>query len=297
MHRLFFAPLLRLCSAALLYLLFSTGLFAQTIEVISGNVQQIQEHKSEKLVVWNLQNQSKVFVFDFPNLTMQGKTFNRVTYFTEQAVFSSGYPKVYNNAEMQEYFDSVRRNQANFAFGHDVQVQELVQFFNLIERDKIEIYTEEVQLRNFLLEQGLIKFWRGFYQAVQPEVVLLSIPQLQARRADEPAVTETIRRTIFQHELAHAEYFTNEYYANYCRTFWNESLTDEQRKAFTDFLSNHNYNIYYADLVVNEMQAYLMHTADAQSFSAAKIGVSEKDLETMRKMFRQGNPVTKLIGR
>lgn len=281
----------------MLFFLATAGVAAQTLEVITGSVPQVLDHKSDKLVVWKLQNQAKVFVFDFPNLTMQGKTFNRVTYFTEQAVFSSGYPKVYNNVEMQEYFESVRRNQANFAFGHDVQVQELVQFFNLIERDKIEIYPEEEQLRTFLLEQGLIKFWRGFYQAIQPDVVVLSIPQLQARRSDEPAVTETIRRTIFQHELAHAEYFTNEYYANYCRTFWNDSLTDEQRKAFTDFLSIHNYNIYYPDLVVNEMQAYLMHTADAQSFSAAKLGVSDKDLDTMRKMFRQGNPVTKLIGR
>lgn len=265
------------------------------LETVSGDVNEVFNNKSDQLTIWNLKSNPNVYVFDIPGLSTQGRTFNRVTHFTEQAIFSSGYPRVYSNTELAEYFDSVKRTQANFAFGHDTLVSELVQFFNLAEKDKVELYPEEIALRDFLLEKGLMRFWRGFYQAQQPGVVLLSIPQLQAKKADEPQVTELARRAVFNHELSHGEYFTNEYYANYCRKFWNESLSDKQRKLFTDFLSSHNYNTNYPDLVVNEMQAYLIYTADQNSFSAAKLGVTELELESMRKMFRQGNPPTKLL--
>ena len=286
------------CISKLFVLLLGTlACSAWALQPRAGDVNEILSHKSDQLNVWSLKSNPSIYVFDFPSLIMQGKTFNRSTYFTEQAFFNSGYPKVNSNAEMQEYYESVKRTQANFAYGHDTLVSELVQFFNLAEKDKIEIYPEEIALRDFMIEQGLIRFWRGFYQAVMPNVVLLSIPQQQDKKADEPAVSEMARRAVLKHELAHGEYFTNEYYANYCRKYWNESLTDKQRKLFMDFLTIHNYNIGNADLIVNEMQAYLMFTSDANSFSSAKLGVTEPELETMRKMFRQGNPPSKLFSK
>jgi hypothetical protein len=292
----FIAPALKkisLFSSSLALALVCGSCYA--LDTVSGDVNEVFNNKSDQLTIWNLKSNPNVYVFDIPGLSTQGRTFNRVTHFTEQAIFSSGYPRVYSNTELAEYFDSIKRTQANFAFGHDTLVSELVQFFNLADKDKVELYPEEIVLRDFLLEKGLMRFWRGFYQAQQPGVVLLSIPQLQAKKADEPQVTELARRTVFNHELSHGEYFTNEYYANYCRKFWNESLSDKQRKLFTDFLSSHNYNTNYPDLVVNEMQAYLIYTADQNSFSAAKLGVTDLELESMRKMFRQGNPPTKLL--
>jgi hypothetical protein len=190
--------------------------------------------------------------------------------------------------------ESLRRTQANFAFGHDLLVSELVQFFNLIDRDKIDIFPEEIALRDFLLQQGLIKSWRGFYQAIQPGVVILSIPQRQSKKVDEPPVSELARLAIFTHEIAHGEYYTNPYYAVYCRRFWNESLKDSERDAFINLFKKYNYDVSYGDLVINEMQAYLMFTPDPNSFNASKLGVSDQALESMRAMFRQGNPPTKL---
>ena len=283
------------CLCTLTLLLAALSFSSHALELRSGDVNDIMGNKSDQLIVWNLKSNPSVYVFDIPGLTTQGKTFNRVTYFTEQATFSSGYPKVFSNEEMQEYFESVKRTQANFAFGHDTLISELVQFFNLADKDKVELYPEEIALRDFLINNNLMRSWRGFYQAVQPNMVILSIPQQQDKKPDEPQVTDAARRAVFRHELSHGEYFTNEYYANYCRKYWNESLTDKQRKLFMDFLTAHNYNVNNADLMVNEMQAYLMFTSDANSFSAAKLGVTEAELEAMRKMFRQGNPPTKIL--
>lgn len=268
--------------------------FAWSMEVLSGNFQTILNSRTDALTVWNSSENPKIFVFDFPGLTTQGRTFNRATQFTEQQQANLGYPRVLGNDEIVQYMESLRRTQANFAFGHDLLVSELVQFYNLADRDKISLFPEELVLRDFMIEQGLMKVWRSFYQAIQPDVVILSIPQMQAKKEDEPPVSELARRAIFTHEVAHGEYYTNQYYANYCRRFWNETLKDSQREAFINLFKKYNYAVNLSELVVNEMQAYLMFTPDPNSFNARKLGITDNELESMRDMFRQGNPPTKL---
>ena len=206
--------------------------FVFGMDIVPGDFQTILNSRTDALTVWSVSDNSKIYVFDFSGLTNQGRTFNRATQFTEQVQANTGYPKVLDNEEIGKYMESLRRTQANFAFGHDLLVSELVQFYNLIERDKIEIFPEELALRDFLVQQGLIKLWRGFYQAMQPGVVILSIPQRQVKKADEPPVSELARLAIFTHEMSHGEYYTNPYYAVYCRKFWNESLKDSERQAF-----------------------------------------------------------------
>ena len=265
-----------------------------SMEVFSGNFQTILNSRTDTLTVWSFSENTKIYVFDFPGLATQGRTFNRATQFTEQAQANLGYPRVLSNDEIIQYMESLRRTQANFAFGHDLLVSELVQFYNLADRDKIALFPEELALRDFMIEQGLMKVWRSFYQAIQPDVVILSIPQMQAKKEDEPPVSELARRAIFTHEIAHGEYYTNQYYANYCRRFWSETLKDSQREAFVNLFKKYNYAINLSELVVNEMQAYLMFTPDPNSFNAKKLGIMDSDLESMRDMFRQGNPPTKL---
>ena len=264
------------------------------MDVVSGDFKTILNSRSDTLIVWNISDNAKIFVFDFSGLTTQGRTFNRATQFTEQVQANTGYPKVLDNEEIGKYMESLRRTQANFAFGHDLLVSELVQFFNLIERDKIDVFPEELVLRDFLVQQGLIRLWRGFYQAMQPGVVILSIPQRQIKKADESAVSELARLAIFTHEMSHGEYYTNPYYAVYCRKFWNESLKESERQTFINLFKKYNYEVNMTELVINEMQAYLMFTPDPNSFSASKLGVTDQELESMRTMFRQGNPPTKL---
>ena len=260
--------------------------------LLAGDFQAILNAHNPELVVWNYADNPNIFVFDFPNLTHQGRTFNRVTQLIEQ--FNEPYKRVLSIDEILKYMESVRRTQADFAFGHDVLVSELVLFFNLAERDKLDFFAEETALRDFAIEQGLIKIWRGFYQAIRPDVVILSIPQTQEKRENEPRVSELARRAIFTHEIAHGEYYTNPHYTKYCRRFWAETLDDDQRGLFKKFLSAYNYSLNQQELLINEMQAYLMFTPDPASFSAKKLGIKDEELEAMRELFRKGKPPTKL---
>ena len=265
---------------------------ADATEVASADFQAVLNGRSGEFLVWNYDGNSNVYIFDFPSLQQQGQTFNRAMQLTEQ--YNEAYKRVMRMDEMAKYLRAIRRNQANFAYGHDFLVSELVLFFDLASRDKIELTAEEAKLRDFMVEQGMMEMWRGFYRAKKPDVVILSIPQVQEKHDNEPRVTELARRAIFTHELAHAEYYSNPYYSDYCRKFWYEKLSDAQRALFQKFLANYNYSINQQELLINEMQAYLMFTPDPNSFSAAKLGIEDKDLDAMRALFKQGRPPTRL---
>lgn len=257
-----------------------------------ADFQTILNSKSSALNVWRLAENPEVLVFDFPSMAQQGRTFNRITQLTEQ--FTEPYKRVLSGDEFKKYLQSIRRSDSTFAYGHDVLVSELVLFYNLADRDKIELTAEEGMLREFLVEQGLIRSWRGITQAIKPDVVLLAIPQTREKGDGEPQINALARRAIFTHEVAHGEYYSNPYYANYCRKFWAETLTDNQRASFAKFLSKYNYSLNQDELLVNESQAYLIFTPDPNAFSAEKLGVSEAELEGMRRAFRQGRPPTRL---
>ncbi len=263
------------------------------LDVVSGDFQQIVNARAEALTVWQVSGSPNIYIFDFPGLAPQGRSFNRVTQFTEQQG-NEPYPRVLSNDELARYIAAARRTQTDFAFGHDVLVSELVQFFNYATRDKIELNPEEVTLRDFLIEQNLVRFWRGFYQAMQPDTVLLSIPQVQERKPGEPMITSGARYTILLHEMAHGEYYTNPHYQKFCQRFWYETLNDSQRDAFRNFLAKFNYAVTNEELLINEMQAYLMFTPDTKSFSASKLGVSDGELQQMRDAFRRKSPPIRL---
>lgn len=282
----------RLVSALSLVFLMTFSWAAWGVDMLTGDFQTILDSHNNGLVVWQYADDPNIYIFDFPNLTQQGRTFNRVTQLTEQ--FNEPYKRVLTIDEALKYMESLRRTQADFAFGHDILVSELVLFFNLAERDKVELFAEETVLRDFALEQGLMKVWRGFYTALKPDAVILSIPQAQEKRENEPRVSDLARRAIFTHEISHGEYYANPYYTKYCQKFWFDVLNDAQRDVFKKFLSSYNYSLNQEELLINEMQAYLMFTPDPRSFSAKKLGITDEELETMRDLFRKGKPPTKL---
>jgi len=272
--------------------LFVATPFAAATEIVSADVETILNTQTGKMTIWRLADNPNILIFDFPSLSEQGRSFDRITQLIDQ--FNEPYKRVMGSVEFGKYMDSLRRNYADFAFGHDVLMNEFVLFFNLADRDKIELFPEEYAVRDFLIEQGLIKTWRGIYQVVQADQVVLSVPQVQERRENEPSINTFARRAIILHEVSHGEFYTNKYYADYCRKFWSSVLNDGQREHFKKFLSNYNYSLNADELLVNEMQAYLMFTPDPASFSAAKLGVTQAELDAMRDAFVNGKPPTRL---
>ncbi|HPT50097.1 MAG TPA: hypothetical protein PKZ22_07835 [Accumulibacter sp.] len=267
--------------------------YLQAYEVREGNLKTVFHARSDVPIAWRYTAMNDVFIIDVPGLERLGRTFNRITQLKEHQ-YSEAYPRVLTTEELTSYISALHKTFASFASGHDLLVSDLVQFFNLADRDKVELFSEEHALRDFLVEQGLIKEWRGFYQSQKPHAIILSIPQVQERRANEPGVSNNARYTILLHELAHAEFHGNPFYNKYCREFWANSLTDSQKESFKKFLASMQYAVDNEELLINEMQAYLMFTPDSGSFSAARLGVSEGALVAMRDSFIKGRPPIQL---
>jgi hypothetical protein len=130
----------------------------------------------------------------------------------------------------------------------------------------------------------------GFFQSIQPNVVILSIPQVSREGATVNLVTELARRTILAHEISHAEYYTNSNYTNFARYFWFKVLSHLERDTFRKFLTRGGYNPDNEEMMINETQAYLMHTPDPRAFNAQTVGLTDKNIDDLREKFRQGFP-------
>lgn len=274
--------------AMALLLCLPAFVLAQIPDPVDGDIPQILASKSTDLLTWRPRGGNNIILLDFPDLLSQGRTFNRITQMKEQS--NEPYKKVLTFEEMDSYLSSVRRTNSDLAVGNDALVSDMALFFNLARRDKIELTPEEQHLLEFILRLGLIRDWRGIYQPIQAGTVLISIPQVTEKTKDAAGISKQERTSIFFHEIAHAEYFTNPYYSKYCRQFWEDSLSDAHKQAFHKFLANRNYVTTDYELVVNEMQAYLMFTPSPSAFSARLLGVTEDELGALREKFRKGKP-------
>ncbi|WIM04924.1 MAG: hypothetical protein OHM77_09455 [Candidatus Nitricoxidivorans perseverans] len=253
---------------------------------VRGEYAVILGNKTSGTMVFEYEGRQAITIIDFPTLAEQGRMFNRVVALIERIGAPRG--RVMSNEELAQFIRSVGKTEATLAYGNDFLVAELVVFYNLADLGGIRLNEEELALRQQLLDRRLMVMRTGFYQAVVPQAVILSVPQIGA--GGGPAVTELARRTILSHEISHAEYYTNPLYANFCRHFWRSVMTEGQRAAFRKFLSTSSYDPNNEEMMINEAQAYLMYTPDPRAFSPKLVGLGEKDIMALRKRFREGFP-------
>jgi len=254
----------------------------------STSIESLLGTRTGHLVVHAWPGRFPIYIFDFPSLSEQGLTFNRVGALTERMHHRDAH--ILGDADLAAFIRSRGKTPQTFAYGNDFLVSELVVFLNLADRGGISLNREERRLIGFLRDRGLIREHFGFWQAVQPNAVILSIPQESFGNNDNPPVNALARHTILTHELAHAEYYTNAQYRDWCRRFWLEILDERQRQAFRNFLTRAGYDPGQEDLMINETQAYLSFTPDPRAFNAGMVGLNEAELERLRQAFRAGAP-------
>lgn len=280
----------RLCATG--WLLVSVAWAAEGFDPLprpaAADFQGLLANRTEVPMVFAYQGRQAITVIDFPTLTGQGRMFNRLVALIERI----GAPRaqVLGNEELARFIRTAGKTEATFAYGNDFLVAELVVFFNLAEMGNIALNPEEVALREYLLNQGFMLMRNGFYQARMPGAVILSLPQERPATPGNPPVSALARQTILAHELAHAEYYTNPGYANHCRRFWHTEMTEAQRAAFRRFLAESGYNPDKEEMMINETQAYLMHTPDTRAFSPRQVGLSAAEIEKLRQKFRAQYP-------
>lgn len=257
---------------------------------------EIADHKTGELALFRFNGNDRVLILDFPSLLEQGQAFNRIYTLVEK----KGGPRdrVVTSDELQAQIAAAGSTIDTYTFGHDYRAEDLAKFFNLAARGGIILNPQEERLRLLFEGHGVIETRDGRYRAGDPARAVISVPQEQA---DDPAtphseqVEAAIRRTILRHELSHGEFFTNDAYRDFCFRFWSEVMTEAERQVFVDFLAEQGYEPSDHALMVNETQAYLMHTPDERAFNAALLGVDPAWIDGLRRRFLAGNPPSSLF--
>lgn len=246
------------------------------ITIRTASVAQIDANRSDDLDVFRLDANPRVLVLDFGSLARQGAMFNRVAALVEK----KGLPRdhVLTEAELATAIKASGDTAETYYYGHDYGAADLRKFFRLAESEHVALTPDELWLRRLAQQEGMLA--DGGVGGV------ISIPAVGAA-ADIDAGT---RRTILEHELSHGEFFTNPAFATWARRFWSAVMTAQEQAAMRRFLSAQNYDPTQEDLYANEAQAYLIFTRDPRLFTAALAGLTEDDLRSLRRRFRDGMP-------
>ena len=265
-------------------------------ERAAAGVASIESFHSPQLTVHSLADSPGVYILDFPGLEQQGRMFARVLALIERT--GGDRERVLSDAELDKLIKASGKGMASYAYGNDFRVSELVKFFNMAGDERVALNPDEEGLRDFLLAKGAMVRKFEFYSAVEPERVVISIPQSGGDKAAGPiAITPSLRRAILRHEISHGEYYTNDGYAGYCRGFWQQAMTERQRAAFRKFLVAKGYDPANEELMINETQAYLIHTPSAAIFSPGRVGLSGTEVAALVKRFWAGDPPSRLFQR
>lgn len=241
-----------------------------------ANETAILADRPERLTVFRFAPNPLVLVLDFPSLRQQGLMLDRVAALVEKA----GLPRdrVLTDTELDAAIRASGDTIETYYYGHDYRAADLARFFALANRDHVVLTLEEEELRGLVRQEGWLPG--------EAAGALISIPRAGA----DSFVNAEVRATILDHELSHGEYFTDPAYAAFTRHFWDTALSTEDRARFRTFLGRQGYDTGQEDLMMNEMQAYLMHTPDPHFFNARAIGISEDRLARLRGVFLADMP-------
>jgi len=215
-----------------------------------------------------------ILVLTFATLQAQGHMLNRVAGLVEKA----GLPpdRVATNPELNAAIKAEGVTEDTFYYGHDYSIVDLVRFFALASRDHVALTKEEEWLRALLRQVG--------WMQTSTLGAVISIP------GPDAPTDVMMRAAILRHELAHGEYFSNRQYAAFVSRFWMTALTEHERSLFRAYLAAIGYRISNEDLVINEMQAYLIYTPDSRLFTPGVLGLSEGRSVSLRTMFLNDMP-------
>ena len=259
--------------------------------IIDARLAEIDGLRHSGTAVYRLAENPRILLIDFPTLAEQGRAMNRLAALIEK----SGMPhdRVLSEAEMA----TAIANPDTYYFAHDYAATSLARFFSLAEAETQPLNAEERDLLALLVGARVIERGATGYVAATPEMAIVTL--VQPESAGAPAgetVDAALRDTMLHHEVSHGEFFTNPAYRAHCERFWRERLSDAERALFRSFLTSYGYDPADETLMINEMQAYLMHTPDPRAFSAGLLHVTPEKLAELRRRFMDPQPPTPLLG-
>ena len=230
---------------------------------------QILGARPHDLMLFRFAPAPGIVVAVFPSLHDQAMALNRAAVFFETA--GAVRDRVPDDAAVAQAVAATRQPFDRFYYGHDYRSADLHRLWRLEDAQSLALPPAEQALRRAL---GLAEASPGGFGAV------ISLPPPGDGLQDAAG-----RAAILRHELSHGLYFTDPAYARAVQAFWNRALSPQQRAGFRRFLAAGFYDPTNEDLMMNEMQAYLVNTPDARFFSPENAGLTAAEAAALRATF------------
>jgi hypothetical protein len=209
-----------------------------------------------RLALFAIVDQPGLYVMHAPSLAEQGAMFSRVVALFERRDMPRDH--IVTMAAIDSHARRFGADPAGLTAGNNFSSVELAHFFDLARQQRLELTPGERSLQRVATKMGLIAERNHSWQARSTHDFLITIPG----RGEAPGgeiVDAPLRAAILSHELGHWQYFSNDAYAHACRSFWWNALSYEERAELTRQLEGMGYDP--SDrIVIDEMQAYLLHT-------------------------------------
>lgn len=243
----------------------------------AATLEEIASRPPTRLTAYRAAHNPLVVILDFPSLTDQAQALNRVAALIEK----KGLPRdrVMGDGELRQYIASSGKKYDTFYAGHDYSAAALARFFTLAEAGGIT--KPEGDVLEILLKLKVLRVADKGFKPGTPAQAVITLASIGADRPDNVE----FRRDVLRHEMAHGEYFTHVFYRAQCQRFWQDVLSEAERRLFLRFFEKLDYDVTDGVLMVNEMQAFLGFTPSPRLFGAAKLGIAEDEMAGLRLRF------------
>jgi hypothetical protein len=236
-----------------------------------------------RLALFAIDDQPGLYVMHAPSVADQGAMFSRVVALFERRDMPRDH--IVTMAAIASHARRFGTNAADLTAGNNFSSVELAHFFDMAHQQHLGLMPGERVLQRVLVQSGLIVERNGSWQPRSSHDFLLTIPGLGPVPGGG-TIDLPVRTAILSHELGHWQYFTNDTYARAVRSFWWHDLSLEERAEVTRQLEDLGYDP--SDrIVVDEMQAYLLHTPAPYMPLADVPGPAGIDIARVRSRLKQ----------
>jgi hypothetical protein len=190
--------------------------------------------KEKGYIVFRWDAFPQVLIFDTANYAVQDRLFKRLAFFVEKRGFRG---RLASDAEIA----SLHGWNA-----HDYRAAGLAAFFAAAEETVVPLLPEELELRDLLLDTGVLARRSGNIIPGTGAVISIS-------RESE----DYLRRRFMAHEGFHGIYFVDEDFRDFSRRRW-EALSEPARRFILSYFDFQSYDINDPELMINELMAHVL---------------------------------------